>query len=118
MDNDFTSLLTTNLRLDLASTFKFDMMCALAPGRHLTIVAGVSICTFRTMESPITRALSLGFSVGASLRELNLFDVGTDIQCFLPPLDSLTVTQPSLCEDTTTRAEQCEGHARLVTFKF
>ncbi len=57
-----------NLRLALASTFKFAKMSgALAPGKQWTMVAGVSIFTFRTIESPITRALSPGFSVGASL---------------------------------------------------
>ncbi len=65
-----------NLRLALASTFKFAKMSgALAPGKQWTMVAGVSIFTFRTIESPITRALSPGFSVGASLSGENLFDV-------------------------------------------
>ncbi len=38
-------------------------------------MAGVSIFMFHTIESPITRALSSGFSVGASLSGENLFDV-------------------------------------------
>ncbi len=38
-------------------------------------MAGVSIFTFCTIESPITRVLSSGFSVGASLSVENLFDV-------------------------------------------
>ncbi len=74
-----------NLRLALASTFKFAKMSgALAPGKQWTMVAGVSIFTFRTIESPITRALSPGFSVGASLSGENLFDVliGTEERCF------------------------------------
>ncbi len=47
-------------------------------------MAGVSIFTFRTIESPITRALSPGFSVGASLSGENLFDVliGTERAVF------------------------------------
>ncbi len=65
------------------------MSGALAPGKHWTMVAGVSIFTFRTIESPITRALSTGFSVGASLSGENLFDVliGTEEWCFatMPP---------------------------------
>ncbi len=83
-----------NLRLALASTFKFAKMSgALAPGKQWTMVAGVSIFTFRTIESPITRALSPGFSVGASLSGENLFDVliGTEERCFDPRLCCLTV---------------------------
>ncbi len=38
-------------------------------------MAGVSIFTFRTIESPITTALSSGFSVGALLSVDNLFNV-------------------------------------------
>ncbi len=57
-----------NLHLALASTFKFAKMPgALAPSKQWTMVAGVSIFTFCTIESPITRALSSGFSVSASL---------------------------------------------------
>ncbi len=42
-----------NFRLVLASTFKFAKMSgALAPGKQWTMVAGVSIFTFRTIESP------------------------------------------------------------------
>ncbi len=76
-----------NLRLALASTFKFAKMSgALAPSKQWTMVAGVSIFTFRTIESPITRALSSGLSVGASLSEENLFEVliGTEERCFDP----------------------------------
>ncbi len=52
-----------NLRLALANTFKFAKMSGtLAPGKQWTMVAGVSIFMFRTIESPITRALSSGFS--------------------------------------------------------
>ncbi len=36
------------------------------------MVAGVSIFMFHKIESPITRALSPGFSVGVSLSEENL----------------------------------------------
>ncbi len=58
----------TEFTFSIASTFKFAKMSgALAPGKQWTMVAGVSIFTFRTIESPITRALSPGFSVGASL---------------------------------------------------
>ncbi len=49
------------------------MSGALAPGKHMTMVAGVSLFTFLTIESPITRAHSSGFSVGASLSGENLF---------------------------------------------
>ncbi len=78
-----------NLRLALASTFKFAKMSgALAPSKQWTMVAGVSIFTFRTIESPITRALSPGFSVGASLSGENLFDVliRTEERCFAASL--------------------------------
>ncbi len=65
-----------NLRFALASTFKFAKMSgALAPGKQWTMVAGVSIFTFRTIESPITRALSSCFLVGASLSGENLFNI-------------------------------------------
>ncbi len=37
-------------------------------------MAGVSIFPFHTIESPIPRAFSSGFSVGASLSGENLFD--------------------------------------------
>ncbi len=48
------------------------------------MVAGVSIFMFRTIESSITRALSSGFSVGASLSGENLFNVliRTEERCF------------------------------------
>ncbi len=60
------------------------MSGALAPGKQWTMVACVSIFTFRTIESPITRALSSGFSVGASLSGENLFNalIGTEERCF------------------------------------
>ncbi len=47
---------------------------------------GVSMFTFHTTESAITRSLSSGFSVGASLSVENLFDVliGTAERCFYP----------------------------------
>ncbi len=65
-----------NLCLTLASTFKFaKMLGALAPGKQWTMVAGVSIFTFRTIESSIIRAPSLDFSVGASLSGENLCNV-------------------------------------------
>ncbi len=62
------------------------MSGALAPGKQWTMSAGVSIFTFRTNESPITRAFSSGFSVGASLSGENLFDVllGMEEWCFDP----------------------------------
>ncbi len=55
--------------------------------KQWTMVADVSIFTFRTVESPITRALSSSFSVGASLSGENLFNVliGTEEQCFDSP---------------------------------
>ncbi len=60
------------------------MSGALAPGKHWTMVAGVSIFTFHTIELPITRSLSSGFSVSASLSGKNLFDVliGTERAVF------------------------------------
>ncbi len=45
----------------------------------MTMVAGVSIFMVHTIESSITRALSSGFSVGASLNGENLFDVSVAI---------------------------------------
>ncbi len=49
-------------------------------GKQLTMVAGVSIFMFRTIKSPITRALSSGFSLSGE----NLFGVliGTEERCF------------------------------------
>ncbi len=78
-------------------------------------MAGVSIFTFRTIESPITRALSPGFSVGASLSGENLFDVliGTEERCFDPRLCCLTVTQLPCCtgqeEEVDEEAERYVG---------
>ncbi len=94
------------------------MSGALAPGKQWTMVAGVSIFTFRTIESPITRALSPGFSVGASLSGENLFDVliGTEERCFDPRLCCLTVTQLPCCTGSTG-TEQCTGVPELVTSK-
>ncbi len=88
------------------------MSGALAPGKQWTMVAGVSIFTFRTIESPITRALSSGFSVGASLSGENLFDVliGMEERCFDPRLGPLTVTQLPCCMGSkVTGTEQCTG---------
>ncbi len=69
-----TWIILLNLRLALASTFKFAKMSgALAPGKHWTLVAGVSIFTLSTIESPITRALSSGFLVCASLSGEKMF---------------------------------------------
>ncbi len=73
------------MRLAFADTFKFvKMPGALAPGKQWTMVAGVSIFTFRTIESPITRALSSGFSLSGE----NLFNVliGMEERCFDPRL--------------------------------
>ncbi len=43
------------LRLAFVSSFKFDsVLPALAPGMHLTMVAGVANLTFHTMELPMT----------------------------------------------------------------
>ena len=88
-----------NLRLLLASSFRFDSMSpALAPGIHLTMLAGAASFTFRTMELPITRVC---LSAGVSLSGENLLEtwmgwwwaVGFDLGlCFLR-----TVTQPPGC---------------------
>ncbi|MGL5153969.1 MAG: hypothetical protein ACRC9H_03430, partial [Aeromonas veronii] len=105
--------------LALASTFKFALMSgALAPGKHVTMVAGVSIFTFRVIESPMTRALSTEFSVGASLSGENLFDVltGTEEWCF-PRLGRLTVTQVPCCAGSTAGTEQCTEFTKLVASK-
>ncbi len=108
-----------NLRLALASTFKFAKMSgALAPGKQWTMVAGVSIFTFRTIESPITRTLSPGFSVGASLSGENLFDVliGTEERCF--DRDYAASQSPSCpAAQGSTGPEQCTGVPELVTSK-
>ena len=50
------------------------MSPALAPGIHLTMVAGVANATFLTIELPITRVLS---SVSVSLSGENLFETCT-----------------------------------------
>ncbi len=73
--------------------------------------------TFRTIESPITRPLSSGFSVGASLSGENLFNVliGMEERCFDPRLCRLTVTQ--LPCTGSSRSEQCTRLPELVTSK-
>ncbi len=109
-----------NLRLALASTFKFAKMSGtLAPSKQWTMVAGVSIFTFHTIELPITRALSPGFSVGASLSGENLFDVliGMEERCFDLRLCCLTVTQLPCCMGFNAGTEQCTGVPELVTSK-
>ncbi len=82
------------------------------------MVDGVSIFMFRTIESPITRALSSGFSVGASFSGENLFDVliGTEERCFDPRLGRITVTQVPCCMGSTG-TKQCTGLPELVTSK-
>ncbi len=82
------------------------------------MVAGVSIFMFRTIESPITRALSSGFSVGPSLSGENLFNVliRTEEQCFDPRLCPLTVTQLHCCMGSSG-TEQCTGLPELVAPK-
>ncbi len=94
------------------------MSGALAPGKQWTMVAGVSIFTFRTIESPITRALSSGFSVGVSLSGENLFSlfIGMEEQCFDPRLCRLTVTQLPCCTGSSG-TEQCTGLSEIVTSK-
>ncbi len=94
------------------------MSGALAPGKQWTMVAGVSIFTFRTIELPITRALSSVFSVGASLSGENLFNVliGTEEWCFDPRLCRLTVTQLPCCTGSSG-TEQCTGLPELVASK-
>ncbi len=73
----------------------------------------------RTIVSPITRSLSSGFSVGASLSGENLFDVliGAEERCFDPRLGRLTVTQVPCCMDSNTGTERCTGLPELVTSK-
>ncbi len=95
------------------------MSGALAPSKQWTMVAGVSIFTFRTIESPITRALSSGFSVGASLSGENLFNVliRMEEQCFDPRLCRPTVTQLPCCMGSKTGTEQCTGLPELVASK-
>jgi len=82
------------------------------------MVAGVSIFTFHTIGLPITRALSSGFSVGASLNGENLFDVliGTEERCFDPWLGRLTITQLS-CWTGSFATEQSTGLPELVASK-
>ncbi len=89
-----------------------------APGKQWTSVTGVSIFMFRTIESLITRALSSGFSVGASLSGENLFNVliGMEEQCFDPQLGHLTVTQLPCCTGSSG-TEQCTGLPELVASK-
>ncbi len=79
---------------------------------------GQCIFTFRKIELPITRALSSGLSVGASLSGDNLFDVliGTEVQCFDPRLGRLTVTQVPCCTGSTG-TKQCTELPELVTSK-
>ncbi len=58
----------TEFMFSISQYLKFaNMSGTLAPGKHWTMVAGVSIFTFRTIELPVTRALSSGISVGMSL---------------------------------------------------
>ncbi len=58
------------------------------------MVAGVSIFTFRTIESPITRALSSGFSVsGESLSGENLFNVLIGMEERFDPLKGGVLTR-------------------------
>ncbi len=78
MDNNLTEF--------TFSISQHKMSGALATGKQWTMVIGVSIFTFRTIESQITRAPSPGFSVGASLSGENLFNVliGTEERCFDP----------------------------------
>ncbi len=94
------------------------MSGTLAPGKQWTMVAGASIFTFHTIELPITRALSSGFSVGASLRGEKLFDVliGSEEQCFYLRLCCLSVTQLPCCTGSS-RTEQCTGLAKLSASK-
>ncbi len=82
-------------------------------------MAGVSIFTFRTIESPITRALSSGFSVGASLSGENLFDVliGMEELCFDPQLCRITVSQLPYCGGSVTGTEQSTGLPELAASK-
>ena len=95
------------------------MSGALAPGKHVTMVAGVSIFTFRVIESPITRAHSTGFTVGVSLSGVNLFVmvIGTEEQCFVLRLQRLTVTQLPCCTGSTAGTEQCKEFTKLVASK-
>ncbi len=93
MDNNLM-----NVRLALANTFKFAKMSgALAPGKHIDYGGWCLYFHVRTIESPITRAVSSGFSVGASLIGENLFYVliGTEELGFDPRLGR--ITQPPNC---------------------
>ncbi|XDV47337.1 hypothetical protein PO909_017003 [Leuciscus waleckii] len=113
-------MILENLRLALASTFKFALMSgALAPGKHVTMVAGVSIFTFRVIESPITREQS--FSVGVSLSGANRFVmvIGTEEWFFDPPLErSLTVTHlPGCIGSTSARTDSCKEFTMLGASK-
>ncbi len=94
------------------------MSGTLAPGKQWTMVAGASIFTFHTIELPITRALSSGFSVGAALSGEKLFDVliGTEEQCFYLRLCCLSVTQLPCCTGSS-RTEKCTGLAKLSASK-
>ncbi len=94
------------------------MSGALAPGKQWAMVAGVSIITLRTIESPITRALSSGFSVGASLSGENLFNVliGMEEWCFVPRLGRLTVPQLPCCTGSS-ETKQCTGFPEIVASK-
>ncbi len=66
----------------------------------------------------ITRALSPGFSVGASLSGENLFDVliGTEERCFDPRL-CCPHSPPVALLHRLYRTEQCTGVPELVTSK-
>ncbi len=110
----------TEFTFSISITFKFAKMSgALAPGKHWTMVAGVSIFTYCIIESPITRTFSSGFSVGASLSGENLFNVliGTEEWCFDPRLRRLTVTQLPYSEGSVIGTERCTELPELVASK-
>ncbi len=82
-------------------------------------MAGVSIFTFRTIESPKTRALSSGFSVGVSLSGENLFYllIGMEEWCFDRQLGKLTVTQSSWAIGKLKRVQSNrDGGANVVLY--
>ncbi len=91
---------------------------AFSLGFFFSLAACWLAVSFRKIESPITWALSSGFSVGASLSGENLFDVliGTEEQCFDPWLGRLTVTQVPCCTGSTG-TEQSTGIPELVASK-
>ncbi len=100
-----------NLHLALARTFKFAKMSdTLAPGKHWTMVAAVSILTLRKIHQ---------VSQWVSHWVENLFNVliGTEERCFDPRLCHQTVAQLPCCGGSATGTKQCTGLPELVASK-